>query len=74
MPTKLGIHLDQCREFLNIIKFCADATIKEMKQMRFDVFGICETRWSEIGKLTNDDHVLVYSGGEEHRKGTRILM
>ena len=45
-----------------------------MKQMRFDVLGICETRWTDNGKLTNDDHVLVYSGGEEHRNGIGILM
>ena len=45
-----------------------------MKEMNFDILGISETRWTDNGEVTNDGHVLVYSGGDEHRNGVEILM
>ena len=51
-----------------------DNVIQEMDNMNFDVLGLCETRWTGNGNMVHEDHVLIYSGGEEHRNGIGILM
>ena len=33
-----------------------------------------ETRWTGNRKMIHEDHVLIYSGGENHRNGIGILM
>ena len=51
-----------------------DNLIQEMENMRLDILGISETHWVEEGKIINENHTLIYSGGKEHRKGVGILM
>ena len=37
--------------------------------------GLAEVRWTESGKLTTDDHVIVYSGHyKEHTNGVGVLL
>ena len=41
-----------------------DNIMNEMKNMYLDVLGISETRWTESGKIKEEDFTIVYSGGE----------
>uniref|UniRef100_A0A3Q1EK63 Endonuclease/exonuclease/phosphatase domain-containing protein n=1 Tax=Acanthochromis polyacanthus TaxID=80966 RepID=A0A3Q1EK63_9TELE len=45
---------------------------KEMDSMKLDILGVCETRWTESGKLTDKDKSMVYSGGQKHQYGVEI--
>ena len=29
----------------------------------------CETRWTENGRINKEDHIMIYSGGEQHTNG-----
>ena len=51
-----------------------DNLIQEMESMRLDILGIAETHWVEEGKIIKENHTMIYSGGEMHRKGVSILM
>ena len=51
-----------------------DNAIQEMKKMKIDILGIAETRGAESGKIRNDSHTVLYSGGQDHRNGVGILM
>ena len=51
-----------------------DSVIQEMYNMNFDVLGSCETRWTGNGKIIHEDHLIIYSGGDDHRNGIGILM
>ena len=51
-----------------------DNVIHEIKKMKIDILGIVETRWTESGKIRKDNHIILYSGGQEHRNEVRILM
>ena len=33
-----------------------------------------KTRWTESGKVREDSHIILYSGGQEYRNGVGILM
>ena len=43
-----------------------DNGIQEMKNMKLDIMGISETRWTESGKITTGNHTMIYSRGIEH--------
>ena len=43
-----------------------DKGIQEMKNMKLDIMGISETRWTESGKITTGNHTMIYSRGIEH--------
>ena len=45
-----------------------------MERMRLDILGIAETHWIEEGKIIKENHTMIYSGREEHRKRVCILM
>lgn len=51
-----------------------DNVIKEMDHMKIDILGLCETRWTENGKINKNDHSMIYSGGEQHINGVGIIM
>ena len=51
-----------------------DNVCQEMDRMRLDVLGISETRWTDNGKIVDNEKVMVYAGGEEHRYGVGIMM
>ena len=51
-----------------------DNVIQEMKKMKIDILGIAEARWTESSKIRKDSHIILYSGGQEHRNGVGILM
>ena len=36
--------------------------------------NLCETRWTGNWKMIHEDHVLIYSGEEDHRNGIGIMM
>ena len=48
--------------------------IQEMQNMNLDILGIAETHWTEEGKIIQENHTMICSGGENHRNGVRIVM
>ena len=46
--------------------------IQEMNRLNVDIMGVGETRWIGNGKHTSENHVFVYSGGEQHIYGVGI--
>ena len=38
---------------------------KEASRLNIDILGLAEVRWTKSGKLTTDDHVMVYSGHQK---------
>ena len=42
--------------------------------MNLDILGIAETHWTEEEKIIQENHTMIYSGGENHRNGVGIVM
>ncbi|XP_023233867.1 craniofacial development protein 2-like [Centruroides sculpturatus] len=51
-----------------------DNLIQEIKSMRLDVMGICETRWTGTGMIYKNEYTMMYSGVETHVNGVAIIM
>ena len=47
--------------------------MKEMKQMKINVFGLSEVRWTSAGQITSDQHLVIYSGGQYHERGVGFI-
>ncbi|GFS21212.1 craniofacial development protein 2-like [Elysia marginata] len=69
-PLKIGTW--NVRTLFQAGKF--DNLLQEMKEMRVDILGISETRWTEEGMIDKKDYKMVYSGGSEHSHGVGIVM
>ena len=48
--------------------------IQEMGRLDVNIFGICETRWTNSGSMQIDDYKIIYSGGDKHEKGVGIIL
>ena len=47
----------------------------EASRLKIYILGLAEVRWTKSGKLTTDDHVMVYSGHQiEHTYGVGVLL
>lgn len=46
----------------------------EMNDLKIDILGVSETRWTGDGKISENGKVMVYSGGNAHQDGVGILM
>ena len=51
-----------------------DNLIKEAAEMDIDTMGVAETHWNGDGIIYKEDHIFIYSGGEEHKHGVDILL
>ena len=51
-----------------------DNALKEMDNMKLDLLGISECKWIESGTFVKDDHIIIFSGGKEHKNGVGIIM
>merc|ERR1711867_355987 len=51
-----------------------DNCIAEMKVHKLDVLGVGEVRWTESGKITKQDTIFYYSGGEKHQNVVGIML
>ena len=40
--------------------------------MKIDILGNRETRWTENWRINKEEHVMIYSGGEQHTNGVEI--
>ena len=47
--------------------------IQEMERLDVNIFGLCETRWTNSGSMQIDDYKIIYSGGDKHEKGIGII-
>ena len=44
-------------------------------RLKIDILGLVEVRWTEAGKHTINDHVMVYSGHQnEQKNGVGVLL
>ena len=41
--------------------------------MKIYILGICETRWTENGRINKEDHIMIYLGGDQQTNGVGIL-
>ena len=48
--------------------------MQEKQNMNLDILEIAETHWTEEAKIIQENHTMVYSGGENHRNGVGIVM
>ena len=48
--------------------------VHEMNRAQLDILGLCETRWPGNGRLELENHMMLYSGGEQHAKGVALIM
>ena len=51
-----------------------DNIMMEMKRMKINIFGVCEVRWTQSGKLASERTTFIYSGGTEHKHGVGIFL
>ena len=51
-----------------------DNLLLEMDSMKADILGLAETRWPGDGKLSKENHTIIYSGGEKHERGVAVVM
>ena len=51
-----------------------DNVIQEMGRLYVNILGLCETRWTNSGSMQIDDYKIIYSGGDKHEKGVRIIL
>ena len=45
-----------------------------MQNVNLDIRGIAEKHRTEEGKLIQENHTMIYSGGEKHRNGVGIVI
>ena len=45
--------------------------ILEMKRLRINILGVCETRWKGSGKFREGKHTIMYSEAKSMREGLR---
>ena len=48
--------------------------IQKMQNVNLDILAIAETHWTEEGKIIQENHTMIYSGGQKHRNGVGIVM
>ena len=48
--------------------------VKEARELNTDILGISETRWTDEGKINQDEYIFIYSGGNEHKHGVGLLI
>ena len=41
--------------------------LKEMVNMKLDLQGISECKWTDNGIIVKGNHIMIYSGGKEHK-------
>ena len=47
----------------------------EANRLKIDILGLTDVRWTKSGKLTTDNHMMVYSGHQkEHEYGVGVLI
>ena len=51
-----------------------DNVIQEMAEMKIDVLGLAETRWTNSGTFRKEGTTMLYSRGREHRSGVGSIM
>lgn len=50
-----------------------DNLMVEFEELKLDILGIAETHWKGSGLIKRDNHTIIYSGGEQNRRGVGFL-
>ena len=45
-----------------------------MERLKMNILGMCGVRWTGAGKITPDQYMIIYSGGENYEKGVGIIL
>ena len=45
-----------------------------MDNMKLDILRISECKWTDDGIIVKDVHIMICSGGKEHKNGVGIIM
>jgi len=45
-----------------------------MENIKLDVLGISECKWTDSRTIMKDSHIMIYSGGRENKNGVGIIM
>lgn len=48
--------------------------LMQMDDLKLDILGISEVRWTDNGKVNKEDHSIIYSGGRFHKNGVGIIL
>jgi len=51
-----------------------DNLLLEAENMKMDILGVAETHWTGSGIIRRSQHCMIYSGGEDHRRGVGIVL
>ncbi|XP_063589605.1 craniofacial development protein 2-like [Penaeus indicus] len=43
---------------------------EEMNRLHINIMGISEMRWTGAGAISSENHKIIYSGGEQHERGS----
>ena len=44
------------------------------KQLTYIVRGLSEVRWTNIGQMAADGHMVIHSGGQHHVRGAGVIL
>ena len=47
---------------------------QEMASVNFDILGISELKWTEMGEFNSDDHYIYYCGPESFRRNGVVII
>ena len=47
---------------------------KQEMRMKINILALSVVRWKGAGKITSDEFIIVYSGGDSHQRGVCILI
>ena len=47
---------------------------QEMKRLKVNVMGVCETRWTDSGSFTSDGFTVLFSGNDKHERGVGFII
>jgi len=51
-----------------------DGVIQEMDRLKINILGLCEVRWKHSGQFKKGEKTVIYSGGDEHRRGVALII
>ena len=46
---------------------------REMYRMSVNIMVLCETKWSGAGRMLSDNETIIFSKGEEHKRGVAMM-
>ena len=48
--------------------------VHEIERIKIDILGIAEVRWTQKGIFQKDEHTVIYSSGDTHKRGVGLIL